>query len=302
MLGSGPLGLLAVHLAAREGADVTVVDPAAGPARDRPAPRAVAAVATAGELEPGASLVFDAAGFEPTWRAAIDAVRSGGTVVMLGLGQAEGAFPMAVLVRRGITLRGQFAYSALRFRPCGRGARRRRPRRRLALDGGARRRCAGVRRPRRPARRAHESAAHAVSAPSYLVTGAYGCIGAWAVRELVAAGTAVTTFDLSTDPRRLRLLLDDAAVAAVPHVAGDISDLAALERVLDDREITNVIHLAALQVPFCRADPPLGARVNVLGTVNVFEAVKRRADRWPPSSTPRRSPRSTRPRSTWRRR
>ena len=43
-----------------------------------------------------------------------------------------------------------------------------------------------------------------------------------------------------------------------------------------------MIHLAALQVPFCRADPPLGARVNVLGTVNVFEAVKRRADRMAP--------------------
>jgi len=37
-----------------------------------------------------------------------------------------------------------------------------------------------------------------------------------------------------------------------------------------------VIHLAALQVPFVRADPPLGARVNLLGTVNVFEAAKRR--------------------------
>ena len=34
---------------------------------------------------------------------------------MLGLGQAEGAFPMAVLVRRGITLRGQFAYSRADF-------------------------------------------------------------------------------------------------------------------------------------------------------------------------------------------
>ena len=31
-------------------------------------------------------------------------------------------------------------------------------------------------------------------------------------------------------------------------------------------------------MPFCRADPPLGARVNVVGTVNVFEAVRRRVD------------------------
>ena len=37
------------------------------------------------------------------------------------------------------------------------------------------------------------------------------------------------------------------------------------------------IHLAALQVPRCKADPPLGARVNVGGTVNVFEARRRRA-------------------------
>ena len=58
-------------------------------------------------------------------------------------------------------------------------------------------------------------------------------------------------------------------------MAGDITDLAAVEAVLDDHAITNVIHLAALQVPFCRADPPRGALVNVVGTVNVFEAVKR---------------------------
>ena len=65
-------------------------------------------------------------------------------------------------------------------------------------------------------------------------------------------------------------------------VAGDITDLAALERTFDEHGITSVIHLAALQVPFCRADPPLGALVNVVGTVNLFEAVKRRVERMAP--------------------
>jgi nucleoside-diphosphate-sugar epimerase len=110
----------------------------------------------------------------------------------------------------------------------------------------------------------------------FLVTGAYGCIGAWVVAELVNEGRAVVTFDLSNEPRRLRLLLDADAVAAIPHVAGDIADLATLERTIDEHGVTHVVHLAALQVPFCRADPPLGARVNVLGTVNVFEAAKKR--------------------------
>jgi nucleoside-diphosphate-sugar epimerase len=95
------------------------------------------------------------------------------------------------------------------------------------------------------------------------------------VHARVRDGRGVVTFDLSSDPRRLRLLLGDDT-DAVPHVVGDITDGASLEHALDEHGITNVIHLAALQVPFVRADPPLGARVNVLGTVNVFEAAKRR--------------------------
>ena len=47
--------------------------------------------------------------------AAIDAVENGGNVVVLGLGNAEGSFPMATLVRRAINLRGQFAYSRADF-------------------------------------------------------------------------------------------------------------------------------------------------------------------------------------------
>lgn len=115
-----------------------------------------------------------------------------------------------------------------------------------------------------------------MTGPRFLVTGAHGCVGAWVVHELLADGREVTTFDLSTDPRRLRLLIGERA-GEVPHVVGDIGELAALEHTIDDRGITHVIHLAALQVPLVRADPPLGARVNVLGTVNVFEAAARRA-------------------------
>src|SRR6266852_3069620 len=64
-------------------------------------------------------------------------------------------------------------------------------------------------------------------------------------------------------------------MARVRFVTGDITDLAAFQKALADSGATHLIHLAALQVPFCRADPPLGARVNVVGTVNAFEAVKR---------------------------
>jgi nucleoside-diphosphate-sugar epimerase len=112
----------------------------------------------------------------------------------------------------------------------------------------------------------------------FLVTGALGCIGAWTVRELLREGVPVVAFDLGRDPRRIALIVEPDELARVEFVVGDITDLGSVERALADHAITNVVHLAALQVPFCRADPPLGAQVNVTGTVNVFEAVKRRGE------------------------
>ena len=120
------------------------------------------------------------------------------------------------------------------------------------------------------------------SSDRFLVTGALGCIGAWTVRTLVRRGMPVVTYDLGSDRRRLQLLMTPAELDQVTFVTGDITDLEQLQGALDKHEVNHVIHLAALQVPFCRADPPLGARVNVVGTVNVFEAVRRRADRMGP--------------------
>jgi nucleoside-diphosphate-sugar epimerase len=106
-----------------------------------------------------------------------------------------------------------------------------------------------------------------------LLTGGYGCIGTWIVKNLFARGAEVWIYDLKEDPRRLRLLLDESQVRRARFVPGDVTDLNSLCAVLRNQRITHVIHLAGLQVPVCRADPLLGARVNVLGTLTVFEAV-----------------------------
>ena len=112
-----------------------------------------------------------------------------------------------------------------------------------------------------------------------LVTGALGCVGAWTVKALLDDGQDPVGYDLGDDDSRLRLILDQAERDRVTLVAGDVTDGDALGGTLDEHEITRVVHLAALQVPFCRADPIRGARVNVVGTVVVFEAVKARRDR-----------------------
>ncbi len=112
----------------------------------------------------------------------------------------------------------------------------------------------------------------------FLVTGALGCIGAWTVKRLLDENVSVWTYDLPGDPHRLRLIMNDASVARVKFISGDITDFENFERAVVDNRITHIVHLAALQVPFVRADPILGARVNVVGTAVVFETVKRHAD------------------------
>ncbi|MBY0459265.1 MAG: GDP-mannose 4,6-dehydratase, partial [Gemmataceae bacterium] len=107
-----------------------------------------------------------------------------------------------------------------------------------------------------------------------LITGGYGFIGAWIIRNLLARGAAVWVYDLREDARRLRLILPESEVAKVTFVPGDVTDLPALQRAIGAHQISHVVHLAGLQVPTCRADPLLGAKVNVLGTLAVFEAVR----------------------------
>lgn len=107
---------------------------------------------------------------------------------------------------------------------------------------------------------------------TYLVTGALGCIGAWVVRHLVERGDRPVVFDLGSDARRIRDLLGDDGLRRVQFVAGDVTDLDATRRAVAGCAPRAIVHLAGLQVPTCKADPALGARVNVLGTIHVFEA------------------------------
>ena len=101
----------------------------------------------------------------------------------------------------------------------------------------------------------------------FVVTGAHGCLGAWAVAELVREGREVMALDVAPGRGRAELLLDDEELARVGFVQADIT-----ESHVPLHGATHVVHLAALQYPYCRDDHAAGARVNVLGTVNVFDA------------------------------
>jgi UDP-glucuronate 4-epimerase len=115
---------------------------------------------------------------------------------------------------------------------------------------------------------------NAPASETFLVTGSEGCLGAWVVKNLVDEGHACIALDLSAEGRRIRTLVGDQGLERVVFVEGDIVSVGLVRSLVEERGVTRIVHLAALQIPLVAADPVRGAIVNVAGTVQVFEAAR----------------------------
>ncbi len=104
-----------------------------------------------------------------------------------------------------------------------------------------------------------------------IVTGVGGCLGAWVARHLIQDRHQVVGLDVSLDTHRLRLLGIEG-VCAVQQV--DVRDHGALQAVVERERPDALIHLAALQIPGCRANPMRCAEINVGGTMNLLELAR----------------------------
>ncbi len=99
-----------------------------------------------------------------------------------------------------------------------------------------------------------------------LVTGGRGFLGAWIIRRLLEDGHAVRVFDIDEEARLVRII-----AGAVPEWrVGDIADANLVMSAAEDCDA--VIHLAGILLPDCAANPQRGAAINLVGTLNVFEA------------------------------
>ncbi|WP_347268472.1 NAD-dependent epimerase/dehydratase family protein [Paracoccus sp. (in: a-proteobacteria)] len=110
------------------------------------------------------------------------------------------------------------------------------------------------------------------TAPRILVTGAGGFIGAWMIRALIAEGYRPAVFDLKDDRRLVAEICGDATAKALDWVTGDIRDEAQLRVAAMGTQA--IIHFAGMLTPGCRANPRLGAEVNLIGLLNVFAVAK----------------------------
>lgn len=112
-----------------------------------------------------------------------------------------------------------------------------------------------------------------LSGRSILVTGAYGLLGSWLVRALLAGGAAVTV--LRRDDTAQSALILMGAEASVDVVHGDISADGVASRAIVEYEVDGVFHLAAQTiVPVANRSPVSTFETNIRGTWQVLEACR----------------------------
>ena len=115
--------------------------------------------------------------------------------------------------------------------------------------------------------------ARSMGGRSVFVTGAYGLLGSWLVKRLVAGGARVTVLKRNstvTSPLTL-----DGTERLVNVVHGDVGDLALLERALTEYEVDTVFHLAAQSIVGVATRSPISTfETNIRGTWIVLEACR----------------------------
>jgi nucleoside-diphosphate-sugar epimerase len=107
-----------------------------------------------------------------------------------------------------------------------------------------------------------------------LVTGGAGFIGTYVVRRLLTRGERVVVYDVVPTPNVADKVLTDEERRCVPMVQGDVADLGGLLHTVRSHSVTTIVHLAALLIPACQADPAAAVRVNCLGLVHALEAAR----------------------------
>jgi nucleoside-diphosphate-sugar epimerase len=104
-----------------------------------------------------------------------------------------------------------------------------------------------------------------------LVTGGSGFIAAWTIRRLVVAGHTVRVLDIR-HPSKIAVEIIGPTAETIEWRIGDIRDGNVVSEALAGCHA--VAHLAAILTTDCQNDPVLGAEINLIGTLRVFEASK----------------------------
>ncbi|MEH2549898.1 UDP-glucose 4-epimerase [Bradyrhizobium sp. AZCC 2262] len=102
-----------------------------------------------------------------------------------------------------------------------------------------------------------------------LITGGGGFIGAWLARRLAEKRNQVRIFEPGPSSPLFKKIVGPLN-SSIEWTIGDIASSQSVHSAMAGCEA--VVHLAAILAPACQADPLKGAMVNLVGTLNVFNA------------------------------
>ena len=105
-----------------------------------------------------------------------------------------------------------------------------------------------------------------------IIFGGSGFLGSWIVRAFFKKGYSVSVFDLKIQKELLSYFIGED-INEIKFIQGDITNYDQVQEVTNNMD--HVINLAGLMTPDCSSNPILGAKVNLLGSINVFEALKK---------------------------
>lgn len=106
-----------------------------------------------------------------------------------------------------------------------------------------------------------------------LLTGATGFIGAHILKQLVQEGHQVVGYDQVLEDTSIQEILTPREILHATLIQGDVADLPHVLHVCQEYEVDTIVHQAGL-LAAAERNPPDAVRVNIMGTINMFEAAR----------------------------
>jgi nucleoside-diphosphate-sugar epimerase len=109
---------------------------------------------------------------------------------------------------------------------------------------------------------------------TYLVTGGTGLVGSRICRQLIDQKDRVIAYDIRPDYDMLDLVFEKTQKRQLSVIEGDIVDFDFLMKIIQENDVDTVIHTAAMLGDANKQNPRWATKVNVEGTINIFEAAR----------------------------
>lgn len=110
---------------------------------------------------------------------------------------------------------------------------------------------------------------------TYLITGGTGFLGSYITKQLLEQGENVVLMSRSAPKANsMSEILTPEQIAKAVYAQGDVQDLDRIIEICKENSVDIIIHPASLLLADCEKDPIAAVRINIIGTLNIFEAAR----------------------------